>query len=131
MLELLEPFGHGNPPPTFLLRNIKVRPTLLKGGHLKLFFDLSGHQSVQGPSQAIGWNLGHRAELCSGPIDFVCTPAWDYYGGSQKIVLTIQDLYCSPNSPLSTDTNIAFIQEDVLRFNEAPIAPKRSSVGER
>ena len=97
-LNLLEPLGHGNPPPLLLTRGVKARvSTMSQGKHLKLHFDFPAHL----PSEAIAWGMGDKADLCKGPVDICYQAKWDSFRGIRKIVLMIKGLRAhDPNESL-------------------------------
>ena len=81
------PFGQDNPMPRFLAHGVVGRSRILKGGHLKLFFD-----DAPFPVEAIGWNMGECEDWCRYPVDIVYTPSREVWRGRSKIVLRIHDL---------------------------------------
>jgi single-stranded-DNA-specific exonuclease len=57
----LEPYGIGNPRPTFITRTVKLAqpPRILKDTHLKL--RVNGAGGTQGSHDVIGWRMAPRA----------------------------------------------------------------------
>ncbi|MBW2123289.1 MAG: single-stranded-DNA-specific exonuclease RecJ, partial [Deltaproteobacteria bacterium] len=86
-LLLLEPYGIGNPRPLFLSRNLTVCERRIVGkGSLRL-------RVMDGQVfDAIGFRMGDRFPLASGPVDLVFTPRLDEWMGSKRIRLEIEDL---------------------------------------
>ncbi len=87
-IDAMGPFGHMNPQPVFVSRMTRGRTRILRGGHLKLFFDDQA-ASMEG----LAWNM----EDCerwwhSGPVDMVYSPTIETWRGRRKIVLRIQDM---------------------------------------
>ena len=95
-LQQLEPFGPGNPTPTFVLRNVVcVRPPRTignQGRHLKITIrDASGDYP---PLDAIGWNMGEIAPSIKQhvPIDLAFTlvkNTWKPRGWENRIELNL------------------------------------------
>lgn len=89
-LELLEPFGHGNPEPLLGARDLEVMyPRALKDRHLKM-------KLRKGASyfDAIGWDMGHLLEeLSQAPnVDAVFTPSYNDWNGSRSIQLVLKGI---------------------------------------
>lgn len=92
-LELMAPFGQGNPRPAVRLRDVRVAapPRALGSGgrHLAL-------QLRQGPSliRAVGWHWGVRAErLASGVrLDAVLAPKLSAWSGTVRVEPEILDV---------------------------------------
>jgi single-stranded-DNA-specific exonuclease len=64
-LKKLEPYGHGNPEPVFLARNLRLTSPvrLMKEKHIRIeVIPLEQTGIASGPIKAIGWNLARRAE---------------------------------------------------------------------
>ncbi len=86
-LSLLEPHGVGNPRPLFLSRNIAVCNRRIVGAD-SLKLRVKDGQVFQ----AIGFRMGDRFPLTSGPIDLVFTPQLNHWMGSENIELEMKDL---------------------------------------
>ena len=87
LLETFEragPFGHENPAPKFLVRQVSCVPRVLRGNHLKLQHLESAAPYVE----AIGWNMGECESLCEGTIDLVCTARIETWRGRRRISLS-------------------------------------------
>lgn len=94
-LEMLGPFGCGNPEPVFVLRRQVAHPRLLRakreGGanHLKLSLEMAPHLD------AIGFGMGDRMELTEGPIDLAFQVSVDDWNGRRRVQLKLKDLAAS------------------------------------
>jgi len=90
-LNLLEPFGTGNPEPVFASDNIKIvsEPKLIKDKHIKMFLK-QGNQTFS----AIGFSMPEKFDEInrSQNIKIAFTPKFDYYNSSQSIQLILKDL---------------------------------------
>ena len=91
-LERLQPFGTGNPEPTFVSRGISVLEKRVVGeSHLKLVLRQPG--SV--PLDSIGFRMGSLAQAIdagNGRIDAVFTPELNEWKGSSRIQLRLRDV---------------------------------------
>jgi single-stranded-DNA-specific exonuclease len=86
--ELLEPFGNGNPQPTFVSRSVSpdLEPKWLRGNHLKLLLR-------QGPArqEAVYFGGGDK-NLPEPPWDVAFTIDRNTYRGRTSLQLRIKDL---------------------------------------
>ena len=91
-LDRLQPFGTGNPEPTFMSRGISVLEKRVVGdNHLKLLVRQNG--SV--PLDCIGFRMGGLAKALdagNGRIDAVFTPELNEWKGSSRIQLRLCDV---------------------------------------
>jgi len=85
----LEPFGVGNPEPTFRICRLPVRDCRVVGGqHLKLRLEGAGRVI-----DAIAFRFGDReAEIGRGPIDLACHVEISEFGGTERVELRVRDL---------------------------------------
>ncbi len=89
LLERLEPFGPGNPVPTFLSRGVTVMDCQRvgeNGEHLKLKLR-EGEISWE----AIGFDLGSLSEQVTSSVDIVYNLGVDDWGGERLLRLEILD----------------------------------------
>ena len=93
-LQMLEPFGAGNPPPIFYTRQLRIlsEPQVIKDQHLKL--RLAGPQNR--PLEAIWWNCveGQTPEV-KGSIELVYTIETTAWNDDFKMQLNVLDMRCS------------------------------------
>lgn len=89
-LEKLEPYGAGNPRPTFLARNLCIvrEPRLIGGRHLKM--------SVAGPKgrplETIWWNGAEQTSAIRSGIDMAYTIEASKWNGETFLQLSVQDI---------------------------------------
>ncbi len=88
MIEQLEPFGHKNPVPMLVSRNVAVRQHRLVGkDHLQL--TLSDGKVVW---DAIAFGLGEWAGQLPPHLDVVYSLATDEWDGAKRLKLFVKDL---------------------------------------
>jgi single-stranded-DNA-specific exonuclease len=90
-LSYLEPTGFGNPEPTFVSRNVRVkynRTVGMDAKHLKLTLeDSSGYTH-----DAIGFRLGHMQPLMNGRADLLYTYEVNEFNGRTNFQLNLKDV---------------------------------------
>ena len=93
-LEILRPFGRGNPEPAFLIRNVRpvAAPTLFGSAknHVEFF--------LPGGSRCIWWSAVERSSVVRQgvPIDLIVKPSIEVYRGVRRVQLVVQDIRASP-----------------------------------
>lgn len=94
-LEQLQPFGMGNPEPTFLCRELSVLEKKVVGDdHLKLVVR-QGHSM---PLDGIGFRMGGFADALDaghGRVDAVFSPELNHWKGYHRIQLRLCDVRMS------------------------------------
>lgn len=96
-LELLRPFGAGNPEPTLVTRNLSVLDTRVVGdGHLKLTVRQEGTAPFDGIGFRMG-SLGDRGLSTGRAVDLAFIPELNRWNGLERIQLRIRDLKASRN----------------------------------
>ena len=91
-LQMLQPFGMGNPEPMLATRFVHTSPKLLTNkkegepAHLKL--------KVHGAPQldVIGFSLGDKAPLVEGPVDLAFKASIDEWNGVQRVSCKLRDV---------------------------------------
>lgn len=91
-LEMLEPFGNGNPRPVFCTRNVFLTwaPKIVGNNHLKLWFD-SKDSVVEGIAFSKGDMISEMKHKDT-PYDIVFLPRLNYYKNEETIQLFIRDI---------------------------------------
>jgi single-stranded-DNA-specific exonuclease len=91
-LEVLEPFGTGNPEPLFYTRNLRLKdePQVLSRDTLK-FWVTDGENTYP----AIGFGMGSfRESLVNADcLDLVYSPQIDNWQGRDSIILEVEDIF--------------------------------------
>ena len=94
-LERLQPFGMGNPEPTFLSKGLSVLEKKVVGDdHLKLLV----RQNHSMPLDGIGFRMGGFADALDaghGRVDAVFSPELDHWKGYHRIQLRLRDVRMS------------------------------------
>lgn len=90
-VEVLGPFGNGNPEPVFATRQLRCRPRVLagrkrEGAHLKLTFETAPQLS------AIGFGMGNRVELAQSAVDLAYQLRLEEWMGTPRISLRLRDI---------------------------------------
>ena len=89
-LAALEPFGHGNPEPLYLLKEIEVSGTRRVGAggeHLRLFLCQGG-----GSQTAIFFGGGGQELLAGERVEAVVSPCLNVWQDREELSLVIKDL---------------------------------------
>ena len=98
-LQTLEPYGAGNPRPTFLARNLCIlaEPRLIGERHLK--FTVAGPQGR--PLETIWWNgaEANQAAIRNG-AEMAYTVETSKYTGETFLQLSVQDLRSASNAAI-------------------------------
>ena len=87
----LEPFGAGNPAPTFVMKNLQVKQKKLMGAnkdHLKLTVQ-SGEQTFD----CIRWSQGDIALTNGDYLDIAFSPQINEFNGNISIQLILKDVH--------------------------------------
>ena len=79
-LQLMEPFGKGNPEPVFLLQNIRLEKVSRLREHLKFSLNVNGSQ-IRG----IGFFMAERSTFASQPVDLGLKLKLTSYRGRERI----------------------------------------------
>jgi single-stranded-DNA-specific exonuclease len=88
-LEILAPYGQGNPEPVFLLRQIQLASSsLLAREHVRFSMYIP---ASNGPIDGVGWNMAENAPPAGSPIDMVVRFHWHSWRGRRNPRLTMLD----------------------------------------
>ncbi len=89
-LQRLEPYGAGNPRPTFQARNLCIlsEPRLIGQRHLK--FSIAG--PARRPLETIWWNGAEHMKVVKGRFDMAYTVETSKWGGQEFLQLSVQDV---------------------------------------
>ena len=94
-LDLLQPFGAGNPEPTLVARNLSVLDARVVGGrHLKI----SVRDRNSAPFPGIGFQMGALVQggvSRDSPIDLAFVPELNRWNGLDRVQLRLRDLRSS------------------------------------
>ncbi|NLU49311.1 MAG: single-stranded-DNA-specific exonuclease RecJ [Syntrophomonadaceae bacterium] len=110
-LELLEPYGEGNPVPNLVLRRAQVvNPGVVgkNAEHLKFWIEGEGKRL-----ESIAFGMGEFIQLSysTSLFDVVFQPVLDTYNGESKLVLKVKDIKPSrlPDDPRSGAQGLVFM----------------------
>ena len=95
-LDCLEPTGHGNPPATFMARNLNVRNHRrvgAEGNHLKLRLSADDSPAID----AIGFGLGEWSKMLPSVIDAAFQPEINEWNGKRSLQLRLLDIRPASN----------------------------------
>ncbi len=97
MLTQLEPFGAGNPRPTFVVRGASLLqpPRIMKDIHMKLRVS-GGNGKAQKARDVVGWRMAERAQseslLLGDVLDLAFTVDFSTHPDFGGVQLTLADL---------------------------------------
>ncbi len=96
-LDMLQPFGAGNPEPTLVVRNLAILDNRVVGNrHLKLMV----RHGNSLPFDSIGFRMGSLADLglsAERAVDLAFVPELSRWNGLDRIQLRIRDVQASQN----------------------------------
>lgn len=88
-LELLSPFGAGNPQPTFYSRGCRVlSPRVLGGKHLKFDVEQNGRRLG-----CIAFGMAERFDQLSGEVTLLFRPEINSWRGQKSVQLQVVDFH--------------------------------------
>jgi len=90
-IQLLKPFGCGNPLPKFLYRNAKIlecRAVGKKQEHLRIVFEGENHKF-----SGIGFGLAERMEKLEDRVDVIFYPEINSFNGYEEVQLNVIDIF--------------------------------------
>ena len=88
-LEVLHPFGQGNPEPVFGLRGVRFRqrPEVFKELHFRFHLEDERGRRVYG----VAWKLAHRVPPLGTPVDLAVQVAWNVYNDRKLLQMELLD----------------------------------------
>jgi single-stranded-DNA-specific exonuclease len=88
-LEALQPFGQGNPEPTFGVRGVvlRQRPVVFKDLHFRFSFDDGKGRRLHG----VAWTQAHRLPPLGVPLDLAVELAWNHFNDRKLLQLELVD----------------------------------------
>ncbi len=88
-LDLLHPFGQGNPEPVFGLRGVRFRqrPEVFRDQHFRFHLVNAGGHRVYG----VAWKLAHRLPPVGEPVDLAVQLGWNIYNDRKLLQMELLD----------------------------------------
>ncbi len=88
-LDVLHPFGQGNPEPVFGLRGVRFRqrPEVFKEQHFRFHLDDERGRRVYG----VAWKLAHRLPPVGAPVDLAVQVAWNVHNDRKLLQMELLD----------------------------------------
>lgn len=87
-LELLEPFGTGNPEPNLLLDNVKIIDKRIAGNNHLMLKVTDGENIID----AVGFGLGDKIDHFTDKVDIIFYPELNNWNGNERLRLRIKDI---------------------------------------
>lgn len=96
-LELLHPFGQGNPEPVFGLRRIvlRQRPDVFKQAHFRFQFEDPRGRRLFG----VAWKMADRIPPTGRPLDLAVKLNWNHFNDRRLLQLELVDWRLSAQDP--------------------------------
>jgi single-stranded-DNA-specific exonuclease len=88
-LDLLHPFGQGNPEPLFGIRGARLprAPEVFKELHFRFSVEDARGRRISG----VAWKHAHRLPPVGAPLDLVVQLNWNNYNGRKTLQLELHD----------------------------------------
>lgn len=88
-LELLHPFGQGNPEPVFGVRGLRIcgRPDVFKEQHFRFAATDDAGRRISG----VAWKLAHQVPPVGEPLELAVQLNWNHYNGRKTLQLELLD----------------------------------------
>lgn len=88
-LEVLHPFGQGNPEPVFGIRGARLRtqPEVFKEQHFRFNVEDGRGRRVHG----VAWKLAHRLPPVGEPVDLAVELVWNNYNDRKLLQMELID----------------------------------------
>jgi single-stranded-DNA-specific exonuclease len=93
-VEMLHPFGQGNPEPIFGLRGVVLRhpPEIFKDQHFRFSFEGPRSRRLFG----VAWKMAHRIPPLRTPLDLAVELRWNHFNDRKLLQLELVDWKPSP-----------------------------------
>ena len=111
-----EPFGTGNPTPSFCVKNLKITDMLSVGAgkHVKLFLELDG-SNIQ--AMYFGINMYEAGFTVGDIIDVICSLSVNHFNNKTTLFLNIRDVHLC-ESIIDDENYYSLIYEDYIKTGE-------------
>ncbi|HEY3756748.1 MAG TPA: single-stranded-DNA-specific exonuclease RecJ [Opitutaceae bacterium] len=88
-LDLLHPFGQGNPEPVFGVHGVTLRqrPEVFKEQHFRFSFDDGEGRRVHG----VAWKMASRMPPSNVPLDLALELHWNHFNGRRLLQVELMD----------------------------------------
>jgi single-stranded-DNA-specific exonuclease len=88
-LEVMHPFGQGNPEPVFGLRGVRFRqrPEVFKEQHFRFHVEDERGRRIYG----VAWKLAHRMPPIGVPVDLAVQVAWNLHNDRKLLQMELID----------------------------------------
>ena len=88
-LDLMHPFGQGNPEPTFGVRGLRLRqrPEIFKEQHFRFIAEDAQGRRISG----VAWKMADRLPPAGVPLEMAVQLNWNHYAGRKTLQLELQD----------------------------------------
>jgi single-stranded-DNA-specific exonuclease len=98
-LDLLHPFGQGNPEPVFGLRGVQFRrtPEVFKEQHFRFNLEDARGRRIHG----VAWKLAHRLPPVGTPVDLAVQLVWNNYNDRKLLQMELLDWRAGAAGPAS------------------------------
>lgn len=98
-LDLLHPFGQGNPEPVFGLRGVVLRqaPEVFKGQHFRFSFEDDRGRRLFG----VAWKMADRLPPVRVPIDLALHLRWNHFNDRKLLQIDLVDWRPSVPEPVN------------------------------
>lgn len=92
ILNKMQPFGSGNPPPLFVINNLKLKSFRFMGqnnAHLKLFVSKDNSSQLQ----CVKWNTPDFSLPENASLDILFAPSINTFNGETNVQLILSDIH--------------------------------------
>lgn len=88
-LDVLNPFGQGNPEPIFGVGGVvlRQRPEVFKEQHFRFIVEDGSGRRLHG----VAWKMAHRLPPLGAPLDLAIKLGWNHYNGRRLLQMELID----------------------------------------